>query len=133
VLRDIMFADRRYFRVLLQNSEEKIASNTLAARLRSLIDGGLLSTAEDATHKQKVVYSLTDAAIELLPTMISIGNWGNKHLPASPITGPFFPYVYEQGPRVWQELADDLRHRHLGGPAPKPSAATIKSMIKAYR
>jgi DNA-binding HxlR family transcriptional regulator len=132
VLRDIMLADRRHFRVLLQNSEEKIASNILATRLRNLVEAGLLSTAEDATHKQKIVYSLTEAAINFLPTMISIGNWGNKHLPASPVKGPFFTYVYDQGPQVWQELIDDLRHRHLGGPMPKSSAATIKSMVAAY-
>jgi DNA-binding HxlR family transcriptional regulator len=132
VLRDIMIVDRRHFRVLLQKSEEKIASNTLAARLRSLVDAGLLSMTEDVTHKQKIVYSLTEPAIELLPTMISIGTWGNKHLPASPIKGPFFAYVHEQGPEVWEELADDLRHRHLGSPAPKPSAATMKSMLATY-
>jgi DNA-binding HxlR family transcriptional regulator len=132
VLRDIMLAERRHFRVLLQNSEEKIASNILATRLRHLVEEGLLSTSEDATHKQKIVYSLTEAAIDFLPTMISIGNWGNKHLPASPITGLFFAYVYDQGPQVWQELADDLRHRHLGGPTPKSSAATMKSMVAAY-
>jgi DNA-binding HxlR family transcriptional regulator len=132
VLRDIIFADRRHFRVLLQNSEEKIASNTLAARLRNLVEEGLLSTSDDATHKQKIVYSLTEAGIELLPMMISIGTWGNKNRPASPITGPYFAYVYEQGPQIWTELADDLRHRHLGGPAPKSSAATIDSTKAAY-
>jgi DNA-binding HxlR family transcriptional regulator len=132
VLRDIMVADRRHFRVLLQNSEEKIASNILATRLRSLVAAGLLSTAEDPTHKQKIVYSLTEASINFLPTMISIGNWGNKHLPASPAKGPFFTYVYDQGPQVWQELVDDLRHRHLGGSAPKSCAATFKSTVAAY-
>jgi hypothetical protein len=62
-----------------------------------------------------------------------IGTWGNKHLPANPITGPFFAYVHEQGPKIWQELAADLRHRHLGGPAPKSAAATMKSLIAAYK
>jgi DNA-binding HxlR family transcriptional regulator len=132
VLRDIMIADRRYFRVLLQKSEEKIASNILAARLRHLVAEGLLSTTEDPTHKQKIRYSLTEPAIELLPVMIMIGTWGNKNLPASPVTGPFFPYLHNQGPKVWQELADDLRHRHLDRPAPKSSAATVKSMLAAY-
>lgn len=132
MLRDIMIADRRYFRVLLQRSEEKIASNILATRLRNLVEGGLLTTSGDLTHKQKIRYSLTEPAIELLPTLIMIGTWGTKHLPASPITGPFFPYVHNQGPKVWQDLADDLRHRHLGGPAPKSSAATMKAMLATY-
>jgi DNA-binding HxlR family transcriptional regulator len=133
VLRDIMFANRRHFRVLLQRSEEKIASNTLAARLRNLVEAGLLSATEDPTHKQKIIYSLTEPAIELLPTMIMIGTWGNKHLPANPITGPFFPYLQEQGPKIWRELADDLRHRHLGGPSQRSSAATMKSMMATYK
>lgn len=132
MLRDIMIADRRHFRVLLQKSEERIASNILAARLRNLVKGGLLTATDDLTHKQKVLYSLTEPAIQLLPTLIMIGTWGNKHLPASPITGPFFPYVHDQGPKVWEQLADDLRHRHLGAPAPNPSAATMKSMVAAY-
>ncbi|MEK1875278.1 MAG: winged helix-turn-helix transcriptional regulator, partial [Rhizobium altiplani] len=36
VIRDIMFGNRRHFRELLQNSQEKIASNILADRLRRL-------------------------------------------------------------------------------------------------
>ena len=38
ILRDIIFGDRRHFRVLLNESEEKIASNVLAARLRNLVE-----------------------------------------------------------------------------------------------
>ncbi|WP_442932153.1 winged helix-turn-helix transcriptional regulator [Mycobacterium sp. 050134] len=133
ILRDIIFGDRRHFRVLLNESEEGIASNILATRLRNLVDEGLLSTSSDATHRQKIIYSLTESAIELLPTMISMGNWANKNRSASPITGPWFAYLYEQGPSVWDELADDLRHRHLGGPPPRTSAATMKSLASAYR
>ena len=54
VLRDIMFADRRHFRVLLLRSEEKIASNTLAARLRNLVEAGLLSATEDPPINRKL-------------------------------------------------------------------------------
>jgi len=47
VLRDIMFGNRRDFRVLQEQSEERIASNILADRLRHLVEDGLL-TREDA-------------------------------------------------------------------------------------
>ena len=133
ILRDIIFADRRHFRVLLNESEEKIASNILAARLRNLVEEGLLNTSEDATHRQKIVYSLTESAIEFLPTMISMGAWANKNRSANSITGPWFAFLYDQGPRVWGELTDDLRHRHVGGPPPKTSAATMASLVSAYR
>jgi DNA-binding HxlR family transcriptional regulator len=133
ILRDIIFGDHRHFRVLLNESEEKIASNILAARLRNLVEEGLLSTSEDVTHRQKIVYSLTESAIEFLPTMISMGAWANKNRSANPITGPWFSYLYDQGPSVWHELANDLRHRHLGGPPPQASAATMTSLVSAYR
>ncbi len=47
VLRDVMFGNRRYFRELLAGSEEGIASNILADRLKRLFNAGLL-THEDA-------------------------------------------------------------------------------------
>ena len=59
ILRDMMFGDRRYFRELLHNSVEGIASNILADRLQRLVDNGLVSRAKDPSHKQKIRYSLT--------------------------------------------------------------------------
>ena len=47
VLRDVMFTDRRHFRELQRGSEEGIASNILASRLRDLVAAGLL-TRDDA-------------------------------------------------------------------------------------
>jgi hypothetical protein len=42
VLRDIVFGDRRYFRELQAGSQEGIASNILADRLKRLVGLGLL-------------------------------------------------------------------------------------------
>ena len=46
VLRDIIFGDRRYFRELQAGSEEGIASNILADRLKRLVELGLLTRAD---------------------------------------------------------------------------------------
>jgi DNA-binding HxlR family transcriptional regulator len=113
VLRDIMFADRRHFRDLLQNSEEGIASNILAARLQALTDHGLLTRSDDPTHKQKVIYSLTESAIQLLPLMIQLGAWGTRHTPAAPEFGHQFETLENRGPMLWDQLMDELRRRHL--------------------
>ena len=43
VLRDIMFGDRRHFRELIAGSEEGIATNILASRLKQLVAAGLLT------------------------------------------------------------------------------------------
>ena len=42
VLRDIMFGNRRHFRELVAGSEEDIATNILASRLKHLVAAGLL-------------------------------------------------------------------------------------------
>jgi hypothetical protein len=46
VLRDVMFGNRRYFRELMAGSEEGIASNILADRLKRLVNVGLLTREE---------------------------------------------------------------------------------------
>ena len=69
IIRDMMFGNRRHFRELLLKSEEGIASNILADRLRTLLEQGIISRADDPTHKQRAVYSLTEKGIALLPVL----------------------------------------------------------------
>src|SRR6476620_3883981 len=78
VLRDIMFGNRRHFRELIAGSEEGIATNILASRLRQLVAPGLL-TREDTRRGQRAAYSLTEAGIQVLPVMVALGNWGLAH------------------------------------------------------
>ncbi len=89
VIRDLMFGNRRHFRELLTRSEERIASNMLADRLTRLEKAGLVSRRDDPSPKQKVMYSLTDAAIALVPLLAHRGGWGLRHgiVNLSPATG----------------------------------------------
>src|SRR6266545_2698337 len=75
VLRDIVFGDRRYFRELQAGSEEGIASNILADRLKRLVELGLL-TREDTRAGQRARYSLTEPAIQLVPVFAQLGSCG---------------------------------------------------------
>ena len=78
LLRDVMFGDRRHFRRLLTESEEGIASNILAGRLRSLVETGLL-TRDEVKRGQRATYSLTEPAIQLVPVMAQLAAWGLRH------------------------------------------------------
>ncbi len=53
IIRDMMFGNRRHFRELLNKSEEGISSNILSDRLKTLLDEGIITRADDPTHKQK--------------------------------------------------------------------------------
>jgi DNA-binding HxlR family transcriptional regulator len=112
VLRDVMFGDRRYFRELLVGSEEGIASNILAERLKRLVDAGLLTRA--ATRRgQRAKYSLTEPAIELVPVIAELGAWGVRHRDTTPRLRARAELLRDGGPKLWGEFMDELRERHL--------------------
>lgn len=121
VVRDVMFGDRRRYRELLTRSEEGIASNVLADRLKRLVAAGLLSRVGDPRHKQSVIYSLTEPAIQLVPLLANMGAWGRRHAPVSPELSIRAELLENGGPEMWDALMDELRALHLDGKAPKRS------------
>jgi DNA-binding HxlR family transcriptional regulator len=116
VVRDMIFGNRRHFRELLAKSEEGIASNILADRLKRLTEQGIVSKADDPTHKQKTVYSLTEKGIDLVPILAQMSAWGLKHLPVTEELGVRAHLLQKGGPKLWTELMEELREAHLGLP-----------------
>jgi DNA-binding HxlR family transcriptional regulator len=113
VLRDIMFGNRRHFRELQAQSEEGIASNILSDRLKRLVQGGLL-TRDHAGPGQRATYSLTEAAIELVPVLAHLGAWGLRHRATSLEQRVRAELLEEGGPELWNDFMDELREQHLG-------------------
>src|SRR5271165_4736212 len=111
VLRDIVFGDRRYFRELQAGSEERIASNILADRLKRLLEVELL-TREDTRAGQRARYSLTEPAIQLVPVFAQLGSWGLRHRPTS--------------------RALRVRASHLGSESPARSPSVRERLNTAY-
>jgi DNA-binding HxlR family transcriptional regulator len=112
VIRDIIFMNRRHFRELLTKSVEGIASNILADRLQRLVEQGIIVKSPDASHKQKVIYSLTEKGIALLPLLMEMAAWGHKYLPASRLRG-LAQALEEGGPKLRAEFMAELRETHL--------------------
>jgi DNA-binding HxlR family transcriptional regulator len=118
VIRDIIFVNRRHFRELLTKSLEGIASNMLADRLQRLIEQGIIVKSDDASHKQKVIYSLTEKGIGLLPLLMEMVVWGHKYLPDSGLRG-LAKVLEAGGPKLWEEFMAELRETHLRAPNAK--------------
>jgi DNA-binding HxlR family transcriptional regulator len=116
IIRDIMFGNRRHFRELLGASEERIASNILADRLKKLVAAGFLAITDDPSHKQKHIYSLTEPAIQLVPLMAQLGAWGRRHLPVTPDLAIRAQLLEEGGSEMWADFMEELRTAHLGTP-----------------
>ena len=118
ILRDIIFGGKRHFRELLR-SEEGIATNILSDRLKTLVGLGMLTKADDPTHKQKAIYSLTEPAIELVPIMAHLGAWGRKWLPVTEDLSIRAELLEEGGDAMWAQFMDELREEHLGASSPE--------------
>jgi DNA-binding HxlR family transcriptional regulator len=131
VIRDMIFGNRRHFRELLRNSEEGIASNILADRLKTLLAEGIISKAEDPSHKQKAIYSLTEKGIELLPVLAQMAAWGHRHLPVSEELGIRAELLAKGGPRMWEEFMAELREKHLGKPRRRGAAPSVTIRLQA--
>jgi DNA-binding HxlR family transcriptional regulator len=130
VLRDIMFGRNRTFRALLAGSIEGIASNILADRLKRLTENGLLTRCKDPSHKQRVVYSLTEKAIELVPLLTVMSSWGLRHMFVSTEASLRAQILDDGGPQLWSDFMRELRHLHLG--APQPAGSVRAKMQSAY-
>jgi DNA-binding HxlR family transcriptional regulator len=78
IVRDLMFKGKHFYGEFLL-SEEKIATNTLADRLSMLENNGIVSKSSYPSHKQKVLYSLTQKGIDLVPVLVEFIMWSAKY------------------------------------------------------
>ena len=78
IIRDLMFFGKRYYNEFLA-SEECISTNVLAERLTMLEKEKIIKKEKDKSHKQKLIYTLTEKGIDLAPIIINIGLWSEKY------------------------------------------------------
>jgi DNA-binding HxlR family transcriptional regulator len=78
IIRDMMLRGYHTFQELL-NSDEKIATNILADRLRRLEEYGIITAEPDSSDGRKVIYSLTPSGIDLAPVLAEMVLWAARH------------------------------------------------------
>ncbi|MEU4695304.1 helix-turn-helix domain-containing protein [Actinoplanes sp. NPDC023714] len=132
IIRDMMFGNRRHFRALLTGSEEGIASNILADRLRRLTELGMITSVPDPRHKQRMLLSLTEPAIQLVPVLAQLGAWGRRHLPVTRELAIRAELLERGGPALWSDFMDELRELHLGVERPPGTPSVLDGLTAAY-
>jgi DNA-binding HxlR family transcriptional regulator len=80
ILRDLIFTKKTSYGDFL-TSEEKIATNILADRLKLLEANGFISSSVSPEKKNKFNYSLTEKGIDLIPVIVELMIWGSKYNP----------------------------------------------------
>ncbi|RWG79819.1 helix-turn-helix domain-containing protein [Mesorhizobium sp.] len=112
IIRDLAFAGKKHFREFLQ-SAEGISSRTLAERLQTLQDEGILTRSDDPSHGLKAIYRLTEAGIDLLPVLATLGAWGSKYRKADDDLVRIADELAAGGEPAIKRMKEKLRAEHL--------------------
>jgi DNA-binding HxlR family transcriptional regulator len=78
IIRDLMVRGFRTFKEF-QESDEGIATNILADRLRKLKASGIINTEVEQADGRRVNYRLTEKGIDLAPVLLDLLIWGARH------------------------------------------------------
>jgi DNA-binding HxlR family transcriptional regulator len=107
IVRDLMFKGKHYYGEFLQ-SEEKIATNILADRLSLLEKSGIVIKSSDQSHKQKVIYRLSQKGIDLLPILVDVIMWSAKYDKSSAVDVRFVRSVKRDREGLIKEISSRL-------------------------
>ena len=77
ILRDAFFGVRRFDE---WQARLGVARNVLAARLKTLVDHGVMETRLYSAHPPRKDYLLTAKGRDLRPVLLSLKAWGDKHV-----------------------------------------------------
>jgi DNA-binding HxlR family transcriptional regulator len=110
ILRDMIFEGKSSFSEF-KSSEEKIASNILTDRLKTLDAEGFLIKTASAANKAKFLYSLTDKAIDLLPVFVELFAWGDKYNSIKQPSNPVYKKLVANKSKTITAYADELKRR----------------------
>lgn len=107
IVRDLMFKGKHYYGEFLQ-SEEKIATNILADRLSLLEKSEIVIKSSDQSHKQKVIYRLSQKGIDLLPILVDVIMWSAKYDKNSAVDVKFVRSVKRDRDSLIKEISSRL-------------------------
>ena len=77
VLRDVLLGAHRFDQI---QEHLDIARNVLAARLKRLVEHGLLEKRQYQAHPPRFEYHLTRKGLDLQPVLIGLMQWGDRYV-----------------------------------------------------
>lgn len=83
ILRDLFLFGPRRFQDL-QNSLSGVAPNTISARIKTLMDAGVIERELYSEHPPRAVYSLTQRGLDLKPALLALRDWGERYTDGPP-------------------------------------------------
>lgn len=108
IVRDIMFKGMNTYGEFL-NGGEKIATNILADRLMMLEANGIIVKQKHPQSKAKILYTLTQKGIDLIPSLVEIIAWSEKYYEVHPQAKEFAKALKKDKAGVINGIATSLK------------------------
>ena len=78
IIREMMIRGNKTYSDFL-DAEEKIATNILVDRLKTLTAAGIVTKSRDPDNRRSFIYELTEKGRDLAPLVIEMVIWSGKH------------------------------------------------------
>lgn len=108
VIRDLVFMGKKRFSEF-HASTEGIATNVLSDRLQTLQDQGIIGSAKDPQDGRRVLYSLTEMGLDLIPSLVELVRWGSRHDPDTGAPKEFLERIEKDREGLIAELVESHR------------------------
>jgi DNA-binding HxlR family transcriptional regulator len=108
VLRDVLLRSRSRYRELL-SSEEGIATNVLADRLKRLEQRGLIRKEQDQQDARQYFYRPTMLAVSVVPMLVEMTVWGARSSSMTCVDQDFLRRFEEDREKLIADLQTQVR------------------------
>jgi DNA-binding HxlR family transcriptional regulator len=108
VIRDMLFKGCCRYKQFIE-SDEGVATNILANRLKKLTEHGLVTQCKDPANGRQKLYHLTEKGLDLIPAILQLIKWSGHHDPQSILSEHIMYYLDEK----FDEAVDIVRNQYL--------------------
>ncbi|WP_127581294.1 winged helix-turn-helix transcriptional regulator [Paenibacillus koleovorans] len=108
IVRDMLALGKKTFGEFLE-SEERIGPSVLADRLAHLERKGILAKTPSETDRRKMIYSLTESGLNLIPLLYEVSSWGSITSPNPAAPDSWFEAMKHDKvlvQRLWREAVE---------------------------
>ncbi|PCJ17106.1 MAG: transcriptional regulator [Candidatus Cloacimonadota bacterium] len=107
IIRDMIFMKKKYYGDFL-NSSEKIATNILSNRLKSLESHSFITKTKDSNNRSKFIYQLSKKGVDLFPILLEMILWGDKYNDNSSLPSEFIQKIKKDKDKMVHELLNSI-------------------------
>jgi DNA-binding HxlR family transcriptional regulator len=115
-VREVFLGNRRFDEMVRRTGAPR---DTLAARLRTLVDHGIFERRRYSEHPARYEYRLTEAGLELYPIILTLMRWGDRH--RSDGDGPPLILEHSCGHRLVADVVCEACGEHVSARDVRPS------------